>query len=173
MEASISECLRPIDVPQCSTGAPLPHVFADEGTLFVTYLVNKPDSRFDGTKPRSTTPTTADVDTAILKVDGYQAFQFGPPNDEAIFSHRLHKLGLAPYSAFEVLNSSWVGELEKANLSHDSFSDSVRHFIFTFHDSTLEFVAHGFSIGVCSGAVLSTLIDVASGKNLPEWTVAV
>ncbi|MET2826111.1 hypothetical protein [Mesorhizobium shangrilense] len=165
---SAAETLLPIEVPLSSAGAPLPHVFADEGILFVAYLADTPDSSFDGTNPRSVSPRTGNQFVAILTADPYLAFQFGPPNDEAISGHRLYGLGLKPYSAFEVINSSWIGSLERANRVHtshrpDLFSD-YRHFILTFHDSTLEFVAESFSTSLREGAILAVLMETVGHR---------
>ncbi|MDX8435070.1 hypothetical protein RFN25_16730 [Mesorhizobium abyssinicae] len=162
---SAAEALLPVEMPPSSAGAPLPHVFADEERLLIAYLANVPDPSFDGTNPRSVSPATGDQSVAILTVEPYLALQFGPPNDEAISGHRLYGLGLQPYSAFEVFNSSWIASLEKANRVHPShmpelFSD-YRHFILTFHDSTIEFVAQKFLISLCKGAVLSALMEAA------------
>jgi hypothetical protein len=160
---STAETLLPIDMPPSSAGAPLPHVFADEGKLLVAYIVNTPAPSFDGTKPRSVSPVTGSQSVAMLTVDPYLAFQFGPPNDEAISGHRLYEMGLRPYGSFEVLNSSWIASLEKANRVHSShtpelFSD-YRHFILTFHDSMLEFIAESFSTSSHEGAVLTVLME--------------
>ncbi|UVK46038.1 hypothetical protein BPNPMPFG_001637 [Mesorhizobium sp. AR07] len=155
---SAVETLLPIDVPPSSAGAPLPHVFADEGRLVVAYIVNIPDPSFDGTNPRSVSPVTGNQAVAILTADPYLAFQFGPPNDEAISGHRLYALGLRPYEGFEVINSSWIASLEKANRVPDLFS-GYRHFILTFHDSTLEFIAKDFSTSFREGAVLAALME--------------
>ncbi|CCV07736.1 conserved hypothetical protein [Mesorhizobium metallidurans STM 2683] len=165
---AVLETLLPIEVPPSSAGAPLPHVFADEGKLLIGYLANRPEPSFDGTNPRSVSPTTGNLSVAILTAEPYLALQFGPPNDEAISGHRLYGLGLRPYSAFEVLNSSWIASLEEANRAHPShvpelFSE-YRHFILTFHDSTLEFIAESFSTSLREGAVLTVLMEtVGSG----------
>jgi len=45
------------------------------------------------------------------------------------------------------------------------FSD-YRHFILTFHDSTLEFIAESFSASLHEGAVLSVLME-AAGHQAP------
>lgn len=159
---STAETLLPIEVPLLSAGAPLPHVFADEGRLLVAYLANIPDPSFDGTNPRSISRLTGNQSVAILTADPYLAFQFGPPNDEAIRGHRLYPLGLRAYEAFEVRNSSWIASLEKANRVQSSHTPELcsdyRHFIFTFHDSTLEFIAKNFSTSLRKGAVLAALM---------------
>ncbi|RNJ47564.1 hypothetical protein B5V01_05620 [Mesorhizobium erdmanii] len=162
---SICESLLPIEVPLLSAGAPLPHVFAGEGRLLVAYLANTPDPSFDSTNPRSVSPLTGNQPVAILTADPYLAFQFGRPNDEAISGHRLYQSGLRAYEAFEVCNSSWIASLEKANRVHSSYTAELfsdyRHFILTFHDSTLEFIAKSFSTSPREGAVLTALMEAA------------
>ncbi|MDX8523355.1 hypothetical protein RFM68_02460 [Mesorhizobium sp. MSK_1335] len=158
-----TESLAPVDLPLSSAGAPLPHVFADERRLLIAYLVNVPDPTFDGTNPRAVSPATDDQSVAILTAEPYLSVQFGPPNDEAIAGHRLYGLGLRSYSAFEVRNSSWIASFEKANRVHPSHFPGLfsgyRHFILTFHDSTVEFIARDFSVSVRQGAVFAALIQ--------------
>ncbi|AZO12245.1 MULTISPECIES: hypothetical protein [unclassified Mesorhizobium] len=166
---SEAENLAPIDLPLSSAGAPLPHVFAVEGRLLIAYIVSVPDRGFDGTNARSVSPSTRGQSVAILTADPYLAVQFGPPNDEALSGHRLYGLGLQPYSAFEVRNSSWIGSLEKANRVHPSHMPELfsgyRHFILTFHDSTLEFVAKDFAVSLRRGAILTALMEII-GHNV-------
>ncbi|WP_051370785.1 hypothetical protein [Mesorhizobium loti] len=171
---STAETLLPIEVPPSSAGAPLPHVFADGGRLLAAYIVNAPDLSFDGTNPRSVSPLTGNQSVAVLTADPYLAFQFGPPNDEAISGHRLYSLGLRAYEAFEVRNSSWIASLEKSNRVHSSHTPELfsgyRHFILAFHDSTLEFIAESFSASLHNGAVLTVLME-AIGQSLPAQHV--
>ncbi|TSE09425.1 hypothetical protein C1D09_015940 [Mesorhizobium intechi] len=162
---SAAETLVAIQVPPSSAGAALPHLFADEGRLVVAYIANASDPSFDGTNPRSVPPAIGSQSIAVLAAEPCLALQFGPPNDEAISGHRLYPLGLRAYGAFEVCNSSWIASLEKANRVHSShtaelFSDH-RHFILTFHDSTLEFIAKSFSTSLRKGAVLTALMEAA------------
>ncbi|WP_192355683.1 hypothetical protein [Mesorhizobium mediterraneum] len=163
-----AETLLSIDLPLSSAGTPLPHVFADEGKLLVAYLINRPDPSFDGTNPRSVSAVTSNQSVAILTADPYLAFQFGPPSDEAISGHRLYELGLRPYEAFEVLNSSWIASLGNANRIHSSHRPELfseyRHFILTFHDSTLEFIAESFSCSFHVGAILTTLMEAVGHR---------
>jgi hypothetical protein len=158
-----AESLLRIDLPLSSAGAPLPHVFADEERLLVAYLVNSPAPSFDGTNPRSVSATSEGETVAILTAAPYVALQFGPPNDEALSGHRLYELGLQPYSAFEVVNSLWIASQEEANRVHPRHMPELfsgrRHFILTFHDSTLEFVAQDFRVDLRKGTVLTALID--------------
>src|SRR5436189_65736 len=88
---------RSSSMPPSTAGAPLPHVFADEGRLLIAYIVDRLVPSFDGTNPRSISSATESQSIAILTADPYRVFQFGPPNDEAISGHRLYGLGLKPY----------------------------------------------------------------------------
>lgn len=122
--------LKPVDVPLCAGGAPCPVVLADDNTLVFGYYEASPGHPFEH--------------GIIIKVPGCSIFKFGAPNDEALSGHRYAQFGLGYYSAYEVMNSEWIRELMVANRVHSQHDDSLfascRHFIFTFHDTTLEFV---------------------------------
>jgi len=81
---------------------------------------------------------------------GVRAFYRGAPNDEALSGHRLWGQGLRPYSFQEVLNSDWIAELERRNRVHPRHSvdlfNSLRHFVVTFKDETVECVARALDI---------------------------
>jgi hypothetical protein len=87
------------------------------------------------------------VGTGVVEFEGCQITKFGYPNDEALGGHPLYHRGLEFYAVFEVLNSSWIRQMEEQNRvcfpSTSAFRS--RHFIITFHDSTFECVADGFS----------------------------
>jgi hypothetical protein len=118
--------LLKIDMPPCEAGAPTPIVIADDTRLAFGYRVR------DAGK------------VAVVSAESW-IVKFGYPNDEALGGHRYFKNGLGFYSAYEVLNSEWIEEMRVANSTHRGHSDGMfgglRHYIFTFHDSTLEFVA--------------------------------
>ena len=81
-----------------------------------------------------------------------KSFVFGAPNDEALQGHRLYDLGLRFYSSYEVLNSAWIADLcirNRVRPSHkDALFKDLRHFILTFHDSTVEVVAKAYATSV-------------------------
>ena len=114
------------------TGSPRPVVTATDNGLSLTYF-GPDDEQFQITfiRPR--------------------VHYFGPPNDEALEGHPMAAFGLGYYSAFEVRNSRWVEELCKMNRVHpnhsDALFDGLRHFIWTFPDSTFECLAEGFAVG--------------------------
>jgi hypothetical protein len=125
--------LKEIDVPESDIGAPMPVVLAEENLLlFGYYLPGAPRDR------------KSDA-CVIVSVELYRAVRFGYPNDEALSGHRYAAIGLLAYRAYEVLDSEWIRELKLANRSHPNHSDRTfehdRHFIFTFHDSVLEFIS--------------------------------
>jgi hypothetical protein len=73
------------------------------------------------------------------------SIKFGGPSDETLSGHPLFGKGLEYYAAHEVKNSCWIEEEEKINSVHPQhrggWRDSLRHYIFTFHDETLECLA--------------------------------
>ncbi|MFI0846384.1 hypothetical protein [Mesorhizobium sp. IMUNJ 23232] len=125
--------LKRIDIPQIDVGAPSPLVLAEENRLLFGYYLQ---TRAAGEPFDS---------CAIVSVGTYLALKFGYPNDEALGGHRYAPIGLRPYSAYEVLESEWIREMKEANWVHPHHTDRMfaydRHFIFTFHDSVLEFVS--------------------------------
>jgi hypothetical protein len=118
------------DFPQQSTGAPVPLLLAEDGELILAYLV---ESEAD--------------EAAVIEFESVSAHYFGPPNDEALNGHPLYHKGLRFYGVYEVQNSSWIRALERMNRVHPKHLPRIfsryRHFIFTFHDTTLECVANG------------------------------
>jgi hypothetical protein len=154
-----------LDVPQSSVGAPLPAILADENTLFVCYLLQNTPPGWDGSTIRLVDSDAEDEPVAVLSVQSCRAHTFGPPNEEAIGGHRLAKLGLEPFAAFEVPGSNWIADMERRNRVHPNHRSSqfstLRHFIFTFHDSVLEFVSEGFEVEVTSGSIRANLRRLA------------
>ncbi|MPZ32846.1 MAG: hypothetical protein GEV13_17940 [Rhodospirillales bacterium] len=118
------------DLPQQSGGAPVPLLLAEDSELVLAYL----------------TSSSSD-EVAIVEFDLVAAHYFGPPNDEALSGHPLYKKGLRAYGAYEVKNSSWIRALERMNRVHPNHRPTMysrdRHFIFAFHDTAFECVAHG------------------------------
>ncbi|MBI2738021.1 MAG: hypothetical protein HYX38_15930 [Rhodospirillales bacterium] len=118
------------DFPLQSGGAPTPLVLADDNEMVLAYLLH---------------PTCEEV--AIVEFDGVTAHYLGVPNDEAIRGHALFERGLNSGRAYEVRDSSWIRALERMNRVHPKHHAALyshcRHFIVTFHDTTLECVANG------------------------------
>lgn len=137
------------DVPQSSVGAPCPIIVASELELLVAYFVEDAPPSWDGTSVRIVGVESKDEPAAAVRFENYYATMFGPPNDEAFSGHPLAARGLHPYCAFEVVDSSWVRQLERMNCVHPYHKPerfkSYRHFVLAFHDSTFECVAKGYA----------------------------
>src|SRR5262249_19235672 len=116
------------DWPQPSGGAPEPRVLADDHSLSIRYRTDK--EQF-----------------AVVHFPMCNYLSFGAPNDEALSGHPLIKRGLKYYSVHEVHNSSLIQLLEQRNSVHprhdrSAFLEGEKHYVFTFHDSTLECVVN-------------------------------
>jgi hypothetical protein len=107
------------------TGAPEPAMWASEHALLVAYFTRGGDT------------------VAVLRFDSW-CHKFGYPNEEALSGHPLYQYGLECYGFHLVENSPWIAELCRQNRVHSRHTDSLfadlRHWIMTFHDTTLEVV---------------------------------
>jgi len=137
------------DLPQSSVGAPCPIVLAGDFFLVVAFFVENTPADWDGTSVRIVGPDSSGEPVAVVRFERRCASFFGPPNDEAFSGHPLAARGLHPYGAFEVVNSSWVRSLERMNSVHPYHRPeryaALRHFVLSFHDTTFECVAEGYS----------------------------
>lgn len=135
-----AEFLADADMPFPEAGVPWPTILTDERGFVLTYWVS---DRSGGAIEWD------DKEFALVICSTCLALTFGPPNDEALRGHRLSKLGLQAYQGHEVMNSAWIASLEEANRVHASHLPEsfkrYRHFVITFHDSTLEFVTQDFT----------------------------
>jgi hypothetical protein len=130
-----------VDFPESNPGAPCPVVYANEHNVLVAYHLSL----------RACDESEGSVSGVIL-FEYVDSLLFGSPNDEALHGHRLAKLGLKSYSFYEVKKSIWIADLCARNRVHRAHKNSkyanLRHFILTFHDTTLEVVARSYSASV-------------------------
>ena len=149
------------DIPQSSVGAPCPLIYATEFDLFVTYFLNDFDPEWNGTSVKVVGVNTQDESSIIVRFKHVLAHYFGMPNDEAITGHPLAEVGLEPYSYYLVKNSSWLEKHEKMNQVHpyhkkEHYQD-YKHFIFTFHDTTLEVISKEYSFNVTNRSLIANI----------------
>ena len=150
--ASGEEHAIPFDLGvQWSGGAPLPHLLSSGHRTFVAFYLNEPDPDWDGTYVHIVDPTDeAAASLGIAEFMRCSAVKLGPPNDEVLHGHRLYGRGLDGYGAYVVGNSRWVAELMEVNCVHDQYRAEnwadARHFLFVFHDETVEAVAHDVEV---------------------------
>lgn len=127
-------------------GAP-PKILASEGMLSLFYFVEQSPRGLSSDLTRR--DTINDRGIGILKFDNYINFKFGYPNDEAIQGYPYYKLGLKPYSLFELNDSDWVANLLKIDsfnpMHRNDIFDDFSHYILSFHDSTFECIAKGYT----------------------------
>jgi hypothetical protein len=149
------------NAPQSSVGAPCPVVFATEHTVHIAYYIEDVPKGWDGSTLRVVDEYSSGESVALVNFKWPYAHMFGPPNDEAFDGHPLASRGLHPYGIFEVVHSSWIRGLERMNSVHPyhqraQFAE-YRHFVFAFHDSTFECVAHAFTVSVHAGSVVDVV----------------
>ena len=141
-------------------GAPMPVLLSGLRT-FVAFYLSVHDPLFDGTNPRVRDPH-ADHGIGVVEFKRVTSVKIGSPNDEVLRGHPLWGRGLEPYSAHEVKNSPWIAELMEVNRAHERFDESQwsgrRHFIFTFHDETLECVAKWTTTRTAPGATMPEVL---------------
>jgi len=149
------------DIPQSSIGAPIPVVLSDEFvTVVAFYLQNTPDD-WDGTSVRIVSKETEDEPLALFRFSFCYASIFGAPNDEAFAGHPLADRGLEPYGAFVIENSSWIRQLERMNSVHPFHKPerfwALKHYVLSFHDSTFECVADGYTVELHDSSINNIL----------------
>jgi len=146
-----------IGFPQSSVGAPIPIVVASEYKVSVAFYLNDVSEDWDGSTIKMIDENSIES-VAIVTFEGCYAHYFGAPNDEAFSGHPLASRGLGPYGSFEILNSSWIRILESMNSVHPyhdkkRFMENIRHFVLSFHDSTFECIADGYTIHIEKGSI--------------------
>jgi len=160
VESSLEELTS---LPQCNVGSPSPQIFAHEQGLLLAYYVQP--------RPNNWGPDAQPEKYAIINFVRPQAHLFGPPNDEAINGHPLYGKGLGPYGTYRVPNSPWIRALEKMNSVHPRHQPTryrqLSHYIFTFHDSTFECVAHSLSAQTVS-SIEAVKAEIAR-EFKPSW----
>ena len=151
------------DLPPSSAGAPMPIVLADDQRLLLAYLVQERELWQGPPAPVSGSEHFAEP-VALVEFLLPRVHLFGSPNDEALRGHPLHQRGLRPYGAYEVRDSSWVRALKGMNSVHSSHDPDrfarLRHYVFTFHDSTFECVAEGLKASEHDGPMGRALAEM-------------
>lgn len=136
------------DVPECDFGAPCPMLAACEGGLSLVYLLSETDPDWDGETVRVIDPDTAGLPAMAIRFTRPHAHSAGPPGEEGLAGHPLARLGLYPCGAFEVDRSGWINALRQIDRAHPRHGAArfrrLRHFIFTFHASTVEVAAEDY-----------------------------
>lgn len=150
------------DAPQPDSGASLPFVMSDEHRVLLAYMASELDEAVSSMVKIITTDSPGYV--ALVEFARPCAHMFGPPNDETFLGHPLAERGLRPYGVFEVKDSSWTRQLARMNKSHRQHSQNryadLRHYIFSFHDSTFECIANSLAVNLREGSLRDVMFEM-------------
>jgi hypothetical protein len=134
----VKERAVPVDVPGLawSAGAPEPFIVSSEQRTLIGFYARSEDA------------DQSDTDEVIVaELVRCTSVKFGFPNDEVLHGHRLYGAGLGYYQLHEVDNSAWLVQLRAIEAVHHRAPavpfENGRHFVLTFHDSTVEAIASG------------------------------
>jgi hypothetical protein len=134
-----------IDFPEWDPTRPEPHLVTGARTFLLFYKRHaEPDVVF------------------VVEFDGCIGAKTGLPSDTTLSGHRLWGKGLRYYVAHEVEESEWlaeVGRLEK-HRSSPGWVAAHHHYVFTFHDETVECLAQGFRVREQSGSIAEAMAAV-------------
>lgn len=145
------------DVPQSNVGAPLPIILSDERSTILLFYLEGSHVNSNDESPRSVSQESSDMNVCAISFLGSYDQRFGPPDENEIYFHPMASIGLEPYSAFELAPSEWADKM--------TFTNDLRHYIFTFHDSTFEILARSYSIEV----IRETSLLTASETKISRW----
>lgn len=134
------------DLFEMDFGAPSPTIISNDSELYIAFYANK--------KSISTTPqernTIYDTGIFALKFNVFLKYMFGLPGEETIQGHPYSKLGMKPYSFFELKNSDLIKSLQDIEKIHPNYNPEkwkiYKHYILTFHDNMFECIAQNFEI---------------------------
>ncbi len=82
-----------------------------------------------------------------------------------LHGHPLYGRGLEYSGAHVIANSRWYAELEAINSVHDQYdpdSWDSRHFLFVFHDETLDVIARDVSVETFHESLPTLLAQTAA-----------
>ncbi len=132
--------------PIMESGAPLPSLSECDDTLLCAYICSNPDFvGWDTGAP----PDHPDFDEycAVIEFEHVESFRFGAPNDEELYEHPLHKLGVDYYGFYK------FDESPDLELMPGYFL-----WVAVFHDETLQVIAK-------NAKVLNSRVAVSSPKD--------
>jgi len=88
-----------------------------------------------------------------------------PARRPLLGGHPLWGRGLGFYSIHEVLNPTWLAHVDAQNLKAfpDHAGYELRHFVFTFHDSTFECLAADLTLTLSTQPTTTLLANLTHG----------
>jgi len=140
---------------QSSVGSPCPSLLMDGANLYVAYHMQEESTDFELEA------------IGLVKFSSVYLHKLGAPNGEAFHGHPLYENGLRPFGTYLVENSSWIKECMVRNRVHPYHSDEqfklFNHYVWSFHDETLEVIAKSYKFQLTQGSPNSVLIQQMNG----------
>jgi hypothetical protein len=102
----------------------------------------------------------------IVEFHGCIGAKMGLPSDESLSGHRLWGKGLKYYVAHEVEESEWLAEVGRTEKYRSSpgWVAAHHHYVFTFHDETIECLAQGFRVREHPGSIAEALTAIVKSE---------
>ncbi|HMQ10218.1 MAG TPA: hypothetical protein PKB05_02820 [Oligoflexia bacterium] len=162
------ETLKEIaDIPKPNPGAPIPWILSNDSDLYLSfYTSEKTFESYQNISSNNLKVTNYEKDCVVTVVfKSFCKYMVGLPNDEVLSSHALYNKGLDSLYNAEVINSSWIVELEKMNSVHPShnrewFLKDLKHFIITFKNNIFECVAKGYDVSLSLGSPYQSIREI-------------
>ena len=143
-------------VPKASVGAPLPFVVSGEYTTILTYYIENTPDNLKGVSVRIRDTDPEGELVAVVQFSHCLSHLLGLPDEATLHTHPLTQYGLEANEIYVIENSPWVHQFKHINTTHPYFSSvflDLKHFVFTFHDSTFECVAENFDVWLHRGPI--------------------
>lgn len=147
-------------VPRASVGAPLPFVVSGEHTTILTYYIENTPENLEGMAVRMRDTEIEGELVAVVQFSHCFSHLLGLPDEITLHTHPLTQYGLTSHGAYVIENSSWVNQFKQMSTTHPYFSSvflDLKHFIFTFHDSTFECIAENLDVWLHQGPIRSVV----------------
>lgn len=158
--------LHQIENIKIDSGVPLPVVLSNDNNVYLLYYKPINLESPDGLPIKIDGKSYDELMMDVVTFKRCMLYKFGFPDDEALHSHPFYKFGLEPYSAHYLEKSPWIDEFIKMESKHPSFKpdkfNGLKHYIFTFHDSTFECIAMDFSLQEKNGKRTDLILNLAS-----------
>jgi len=148
-------------------GAPTPTIISNDSNLYLMFYSNEEGGDTEELNERN---SVYDRGIYVLKFNLFLNYKFGIPSNEIIIGHPYSKLGLQPYSFYQLEDSDWIKELMKIDSVHPYYNKekwaSYKHYILTFHDNMFECVAKDFEIRESKKSIYEQVSTIINEVNV-------
>ena len=140
------------DIGAMDWGAPSPTILADEHKVAIVYYLDNENPDWDGTTCHLRSPKTDEQTLAIVLMDGVRSFS-QTTNDQ---NHGANGLGPEfSHSVWQITNST-----STICKTSSDYAAEYKHFVFGFHDTTLECLCSNFSYKQINSTAYEAIDDL-------------